>query len=69
MLTPSLRFCLGMHVMDNRMALPTSNMALQAFGAIWWVGFGDKNPQLPRVMVLPVDISDNIAVGPSGSGM
>ncbi len=49
--------------------LRTRNMALQAFGAIWWLGFGDDNPQLPRVMVLPVDISDNIADGTSASGM
>ena len=32
---------------------------LQAFGAIWWVTFGQKNPQLSRVMVLPIDVTDN----------
>ena len=33
--------------------------AMQAFGAIWWVGYGGKkNSKLPQVMVLPVDISD-----------
>ena len=39
---------------DNGSAIP-----LQAFGGVWWVEFGKKAPQLPRVMVLPVDISDN----------
>ena len=41
---------------------------MQAFGGIWWVTFGKKHPQLSRVMVLPVDITDNANSQGSNSG-